>query len=139
MVFHLFQAATAQVVLVHFCWSVQISLSLKEVTYPQYRGHVLMYSSHFGFSGACSVDSLSFCQAIDDVFSKRCLGTSVTSHVVMNGKCCIDKLMILVQVRSLNCQAQKHGSADVLVHTGQFIVVVVVCFVFSDSLSYKSV
>jgi hypothetical protein len=97
-----FELLAMQWVLMYFCWSDRVSLSL-DVKHPQYGGHVLMYPDRPGFSGACSVDSLSFRRAINRAFSKRCVGTSVTSHVIMNGKYGFDEPIILVQIRSLDC------------------------------------
>ena len=78
-------------------------MSLKEVTHPKYGGHIFMHSDHLSFRRACSVDSLSFCVAVNHAFSKGVVCASVTSHVAMNGKCCIDEPILLVQIHSLKC------------------------------------
>ena len=130
-----FEPLADQVVLVHFYWSELISLSLEEVTYQQYDGHVLLHSNHLGFSWAYSVSSLSFRWALNHIFSKWCVGASVTCGVVINGKCRVDEQIILVQIRSLNYQAQELSSADVPVHPDQLLVIITIACVFFDSLS----
>ena len=97
-----------------------------------------MHANHLSLGGACGVDSLSSCCSIDHAFPKGYVGTSVALHVVVNSECCVDELVILVQVCGLNCKkTQELGPAHVLGDSYEFLVIILVCFVFSNSLGQE--
>jgi hypothetical protein len=127
-----FKLLVAQVILMRLCLPERLSLIVEEVRHQHGDGHALMHSNQLGFSGACSVELMSFCQAIIHAFPKGCVCISMSSRIVMNNKCYVNESVILVKVCSLDCQAQELGSADVLGNFGYCLVVVFVCFVLSD-------
>ena len=59
------------------------------------------------------------------------------SNAVIDGKCCVDEHVILVQVCSLKCQALELGSAHVLGNSGYFLVVVFICCILSNLLGQE--
>ena len=115
----------------------RVSLSAKEVTHPQNGWHALMHTNHLRLGGVCDVDVLSFCWSIDQAFPRGFVGTSVASHIVVNSECCADEVIILVQVGGLNCKTQELGSAHILGNSGEFLIITLICFVFSDLLGQE--